>query len=305
MHQLLVLLLSLLLTPTGGYVAFYDSPKSRHLQFRPLRVSTPSAPLSSASSASSSSLSASSSPPETVTLFSPSKINLFLRILRKRPDNYHDLASLFQAISLGDTLTISKSAEDKFSCNMPGVPVDSSNLVLRAIDLVLSRTGRVLPLSVDLYKRCPAQAGLGGGSANAATAMWGVNELLGRPASLDDLVAWSGDLGSDVTFFLSCGTAYCTGRGEVMTPLPALTGAAGEKVTIIKVGEGLSTPKVFGALDYDGLSERDPEELLEEVSLWCGWEMGKTRHPMVDIYNTSLTNEHGASRVMRKRSVMN
>mmetsp|Transcript_42785 Transcript_42785/g.89740 ORF Transcript_42785/g.89740 Transcript_42785/m.89740 type:complete len:370 (-) Transcript_42785:191-1300(-) len=203
---------------------------------------------------------------ESLTLFSPCKINLFLRIIRKRPDGFHDLASLFQAVGFGDTLHLSlatKSDDDEFSCNMAGVPTDSSNLVLRALELMRQKTDRKdVFFNADLVKRVPAQAGLGGGSANAATAMWGANELMGRPATLDQLIEWSGELGSDITFFLSRGTAYCTGRGEVMTPIdPPIP--SGAKLSIVKPDLGLSTPKVFQALDYDQLSTEDPQMLCD------------------------------------------
>jgi hypothetical protein len=147
---------------------------------------------SSSTSASTSSESESAS--GALTLFSPCKINLFLRIIRKREDGYHDLASLFQAIGFGDTLELRSLAEegsvdsDLFSCNMPGVPVDSTNLVLRALELMRTKTGNLQHyFSANLIKQVPAQAGLGGGSANAATAMWGANELMGRPATLEQV----------------------------------------------------------------------------------------------------------------------
>eukprot|EP00667_Euglena_gracilis_P021213 EG_transcript_23198 len=113
--------------------------------------------------------------------FSPSKVNLFLRILRRRPDGYHDLASLFQAISLGDRLSLrllpEDAPDDVFECNMAGVPVDRTNLVLRAVDLLRQRTGVARRLHIRLDKTVPAQAGLGGGSGNAATALWAANQL--------------------------------------------------------------------------------------------------------------------------------
>ena len=128
---------------------------------------------------------------DTMTLFSPCKINLFLRIIRKREDGFHDLASLFQAIGFGDKLELTPLDEscesDEFECNMEGVPVDSSNLVLRALELMRRKTGVNLYFKANLLKQVPAQAGLGGGSANAATAMWGANELMGNPASLDEV----------------------------------------------------------------------------------------------------------------------
>ena len=128
---------------------------------------------------------AASSNKDSLSLFSPCKINLFLRIIRKRPDGYHDLASLFQAIGFGDTLELTVlDDKDDFECNMPGVPKDSSNLVLRALQLMREKTGVQQFYKANLVKQVPAQAGLGGGSANAATAMWGANELMGRPATL-------------------------------------------------------------------------------------------------------------------------
>lgn len=205
--------------------------------------------------------------PEKLVLFSPCKVNLFLRIIRKREDGFHDLASLFQAVGFGDSLELSpigkaeKKKSDGFSCNMEGVPTDSSNLVLRALELMREKTGIQQYFNANLIKQVPAQAGLGGGSANAATAMWGANEIMGRPASLDQLIDWSGDLGSDITFFLSRGTAFCTGRGEIMSsidpPLPS-----GTKLCIVKPNIGLSTPAVFKSLDYSQLSTLDAEKIL-------------------------------------------
>lgn len=204
---------------------------------------------------------------ETLVLFSPCKINLFLRIIKKREDGFHDLASLFQAIGFGDTLEMTPLIEeqekgrDEFTCNMPGVPVDSTNLVLRALELMREKTGVSMHFKTNLIKQVPAQAGLGGGSANAATAMWGANELMGRPASLKEMIDWSSELGSDITFFFSQGTAYCTGRGEIMTPIdPPLP--TGTKLCIVKPNIGLSTPSVFKALNYDELSAIDSNEIL-------------------------------------------
>ena len=128
---------------------------------------------------------------ETLQLFSPCKINLFLRIIRKREDGFHDLASLFQAVGFGDTLELTpisdEQKEDEFTCNMEGVPTDSSNLVLRALQLMREKTGIQQYFKANLIKQVPAQAGLGGGSANAASAMWGANELMGSPASLEQV----------------------------------------------------------------------------------------------------------------------
>ncbi|CAM9860950.1 unnamed protein product [Ectocarpus sp. 12 AP-2014] len=199
------------------------------------------------------------------TFFSPAKINLFLRILGKRPDGFHDLASLFQTVGFGDKIFFRKlpesAMEDTFNCNMEGVPTDGSNLVLRALDLFRKRTSSQHFYEVYLSKRIPPEAGLGGGSANAATALFAANQLAGNPASLEDLQLWSAELGSDITFFLSTGTCYCTGRGEVLHPQEPLPQT---RVWLVKPNKGLSTPVVFRHLDYDQLSLIEPAGLLKQ-----------------------------------------
>ena len=204
-------------------------------------------------------------------LFSPAKVNLFLRILRKRDDGFHDLASLFQAVDLGDTLAFEVLGDgakaDALECDAPGCPLDASNLVLRAIALLRARLehrAAVPFLRVRLDKRTPIQAGLGGGSSNAATALYAANELAGRPASESELVEWSGELGSDITFFRGpTGSCYCTGRGEVLEPVDALPA---RDLVVVKPAVGLSTPLVFKTLAASGYAtlrdDADPRALL-------------------------------------------
>jgi len=198
-------------------------------------------------------------------LFSPCKINLFLQILRKREDGYHDLASLFQTVGFGDTLFFKKiedpeASQDEFECTMPGVPVDNTNLVIQALDLFREKTGLNQYFKVRLEKQVPAQAGLGGGSGNCATALFAANELTGCPATLEDLEIWSAELGSDITFFFSRGTCYCTGRGEILAPMEPLPPTS---LYLIKPAKGLSTPLVFKNLDYNELTKEDPLEILK------------------------------------------
>mmetsp|Transcript_27863 Transcript_27863/g.49825 ORF Transcript_27863/g.49825 Transcript_27863/m.49825 type:complete len:440 (-) Transcript_27863:25-1344(-) len=204
-----------------------------------------------------------------VKLFSPAKINLFLRMIRKRPDGYHDLASLFHTVAFGDTLDMevlpTTAERDELKCNLEGVPVDESNLVIRALKLFREKSGVKRFFKCNLVKCTPAQAGMGGGSSNAATAFFGANQLCGSPASPQDLLQWGDDpvIGSDATFFLSEGTAYCTGRGEIVTPVPALPIRPGLSVYLVKPIYGLSTPKIFQAFDLSSVSTVDPEELLK------------------------------------------
>mmetsp|Transcript_63643 Transcript_63643/g.149161 ORF Transcript_63643/g.149161 Transcript_63643/m.149161 type:complete len:388 (+) Transcript_63643:41-1204(+) len=206
---------------------------------------------------------------DSVELFSPAKVNLFLRIIRRRPDGYHDLASLFHTVAFGDKLVLEalpdNAEQDRLECNLPGVPVDDSNLVIRALKLFREKSGIRRFFGVTLEKEIPAQAGMGGGSSNAAAAFFGANQLCGCPATPEDLISWGDDpvIGSDATFFLSEGTAYCTGRGEIVTPIDGLPIKDGLSVYLVKPNYGLSTGKVFQAMDLSALSTVDPEELLQ------------------------------------------
>jgi len=238
-RSLIVLLLSRLL-PSFGFLAL---PQSNPLR-SPTRIHA--------------------NPSSTLSFFSPSKINLFLRILSKRPDGFHELASLFQTLDFGDTLHLTPHDKpmDLLECSTKGVPTDGSNLVLRALKLMREKTGSRRHFHVILEKNVPAQAGLGGGSGNAATAMWAANSLLEDPAPLHQLVEWSAEIGSDVSFFLSRGTAYCTGRGEILAEGSALPAA---RLLILKPKIGLSTPAVFRALDLKGCSKVDPDRFVNDL----------------------------------------
>mmetsp|Transcript_11545 Transcript_11545/g.21166 ORF Transcript_11545/g.21166 Transcript_11545/m.21166 type:complete len:245 (-) Transcript_11545:251-985(-) len=144
---------------------------------------------------------------------------------------------------------------------MPNVPTDDSNLVLRAANLFRQRTGIKKGLKICLNKTVPAQGGLGGGSANAATTLWALNKLFEYPATQAQLMEWSAELGSDITFFLSSGTAFCTGRGEVLESVPRLQE---RDVYVVKPQQGLSTPAVFKNLNYNELSQEDPRSILRK-----------------------------------------
>ncbi|HEX8172636.1 MAG TPA: 4-(cytidine 5'-diphospho)-2-C-methyl-D-erythritol kinase [Thermoanaerobaculia bacterium] len=140
------------------------------------------------------------------------KINWSLRITGKRADGFHDLETIFQTISLHDTLTFTPAPSLTLTCDDPAIPTDESNLVLRA-----ARAVGATNVAIDLCKRIPAGGGLGGGSSNAAAVL----AEFGRTSILPDIAL---SLGSDVPFFLMGGTAYATGRGEVLTPMAPLSG---------------------------------------------------------------------------------
>ena len=142
---------------------------------------------------------------------------------------------------------------------------DERNLVMRALQIFAKRAD-ARPIHCRLHKVIPAQAGMGGGSGDAATALHAANRLCGFPVSQETLIEWGAELGSDIGFFLSRGTAFCTGRGELIEPLEPLPPAP---VYLVKPAEGLSTPGVFKALGLspnEELPGASPQALLDEFA---------------------------------------
>lgn len=152
----------------------------------------------------------------------PAKVNLWLRILGKRPDGFHELDTRMVRISLSDTLEAWRRPDGsglQFSCDDPSLPVGESNLVVRAVRGLEAELGRPLDLSIHLYKRIPHGAGLGGGSSDAASVLLGINESLELGLSRSVLGRVASALGSDIPFFLWEGACDCRGRGEIVEPL--------------------------------------------------------------------------------------
>ena len=149
------------------------------------------------------------------------KINLGLKILRRRPDGYHDICTIMQSVDLADQLSFYPAPEDRLTCSEPTLSTGPDNLVLRAAALFKAR----LPVApapsfhIHLVKQIPVGAGLGGGSADAAATLRGLNRLCGDPLGREELSQLASQLGSDVPFLLWGGTALAQGRGEVLVPL--------------------------------------------------------------------------------------
>ncbi len=150
------------------------------------------------------------------------KINLYLAVLGRRPDGYHEIDTLMQSVDLADRLELVPLASGDLEVHCPGggAPSGEANLVWRALAR-LKQCGRVPGgLRVVLHKRIPAQSGLGGGSSNAACALAAGNQLWGLGLCEDELEALAAQVGSDVPFFVRGGTQRCRGRGEVLEPQP-------------------------------------------------------------------------------------
>ncbi len=157
-----------------------------------------------------------------VTVDAPAKINLTLEVLGERPDGFHEIRSVLQAIDLCDLLHLEVGSEITFKCDMPGWSAEKS-LVNRAVGLLLETTGCKKGAIVEIAKKIPLMSGLGGDSSNAAAVLRGLNEIWELGLSREKLLGMAAQLGSDVAFFLRGGTALVEGRGEVIKPLPSLT----------------------------------------------------------------------------------
>lgn len=193
------------------------------------------------------------------TRSAPAKINLTLDVGPRRPDGYHDIRSVMQTIDLCDTLTAALVSTPGVHLSVTGeeadgVPSDAANLVHKAAvrlqKIAAARgtlAGNQSGMQIDLHKRIPSQAGLGGGSSDAAATLLAVNDLLGLDLSLSRLSAVGAALGADVPFFLTGGTALAEGLGEQVTPLPAIT--PNWPLVIVKPPVGVSTAAAYAALD--------------------------------------------------------
>jgi 4-diphosphocytidyl-2-C-methyl-D-erythritol kinase len=156
----------------------------------------------------------------TARLRAYAKLNLGLRVLYKRPDGYHELRTVFQTISLADTLEISYSPAKAIAIEMEGTPEIADNLAERSARVVMEAAGKGGRVHLKLAKNIPSGAGLGGGSSDAAAVLLSLPVLAGIRLPMERLAGLAATLGSDVPFFLYGGTALGLGRGEELYPLP-------------------------------------------------------------------------------------
>jgi len=194
----------------------------------------------------------------------PAKVNVHLGVGPLRPDGFHELRTVYLAVSLFDTVTAGPG--DGVSLTVTGegaagrgadlVPTDRRNLVWRAAELLAASAGVTPDATLEIAKSIPAAAGLAGGSADAAAALVALDALWGTRASREDLLELAARLGSDVPFSLVGGVALGVGRGEQVTPV--LSRTRWDWVLGIS-GEGLSTPAVYGELDRMRAGGRVPD----------------------------------------------
>ena len=185
------------------------------------------------------------------------KLNLGLRVHGRRPDGYHEISTVFQTVTLRDTLSFQAAADGslKLVCSDPSIPADDSNLILRAAKALRERFGVGWGARVELEKMIPAGGGLGGGSADAAVTLAALTTLWEIEAGAGELADIGARLGADVPFFLTGGTALGTGTGTDIRPLED---APKMHLVIVAPGVQVSTAEAYGALGAPALTKVEP-----------------------------------------------
>jgi 4-diphosphocytidyl-2-C-methyl-D-erythritol kinase len=245
---------------------------------------------------------------KTVFVHAPAKINLFLRVLGLRPDGYHEIETLFQAVDLFDEISLRETIGTK-SIRVPGHPdlETDTNIVMRAISWVEKRTNKMLSVAISLNKKIPVAAGLGGGSSDAAAALLGIRDLFDLDLTEDDLWVAARSLGADVPFFLKGGTCVGEGIGEKLTPVDlghdyvAVLANPGYPVSTAEVfrrySQGLTGHFREGRLSVLLAARPDLEDLLDnDLQPVC-----EAMHPEI-VTIRRIMEAHGARKALMSGS---
>ncbi len=211
-----------------------------------------------------------------VQVWTPAKVNLFLEVRARRPDGYHELATLMAAVSLYDTLEFTEetTGATALHCDHPSLSTGPENLICRAVQLARRESGRSDGVGIRLWKRIPMMAGLAGGSSDAAATLAGLNRLWRLGWDRDKMVRLGAELGSDVSFFFAAPAAWCTGRGEQIEPL-----RLGRPLDLVLVSPavGLSTAEVFRGVTVPA-EARDGAAIRQAATMGDVRELGRQLH---------------------------
>jgi 4-diphosphocytidyl-2-C-methyl-D-erythritol kinase len=224
-----------------------------------------------------------------VVVRAPAKINLFLEVLAKRADGYHEIATLMVAINLFDTLEMKALPAGKIelTCDEPALSTGPDNLVQKAAHALCETAGYSGGAAIRLEKRIPMAAGLGGGSSDAAAALMGLNDLWKLGLSATQLSSIGSRLGSDVPFFLTADAAWCTGRGEHVVPV-----TVGKPIWLVLVcpASGCSTAEVYRRVHMSAHPD-DGSGMLEALRAGNVEEMGKRLHNRLEEAASTVTQD--------------
>lgn len=199
-------------------------------------------------------------PADSFKLPSFAKINLFLRVLGKRTDGFHEICTIFQTVSLCDYLTFGKGKKITLTCDDGNIPTGESNLIVKAAEMLRENLGTKKGAKIHLEKHIPAPGGLGGGSSNAAVALLGLIKLWEAEIDFENLCEIGKTLGSDVPFFFYGGTAVGTGRG---TEIFSLEDFRKNYILIVTPKVDVPTAAAFAHLNASDLTNKGSKSILQ------------------------------------------
>ena len=218
------------------------------------------------------------------------KVNLTLDVLGKRPDGYHDLKSVMQSISIRDDIEIDVDTGKPWvlHCDKAGIPTDSRNLAWKAAEVYYDQMKlKTTGLEIRITKRIPTEAGLGGGSADAAAVLRALNRHYGNPLSVMALAELGSLVGSDVPFCTLCGTAMVEGRGERLRKLPDIPDCC---FVVCKPDFSSSTPELYKKIDETEIARRPDNQAMESAIL--AGDLGKISENICNVFDPVVTEEH-------------
>jgi 4-diphosphocytidyl-2-C-methyl-D-erythritol kinase len=197
-------------------------------------------------------------------LYSYAKINLFLNIVSKRQNGYHDIQSVMQTINIRDEIKIKNTGKGIIiSCNDETIPVDSMNTAWKAANLIMGKYGLIGGVSIDIKKTIPSGAGLAGGSGNAAAVIIGMNHMFNLQMTDDEMVEIAVKIGADVPYCLVGGTCLAEGIGEELERINDFTW---DNILIVKPEISVSTASIYGKVEKHMYNRYDMEEIVKRIS---------------------------------------
>lgn len=218
------------------------------------------------------------------------KLNLTLDVLGKREDGYHDLQSVMQTVSIRDDIEIDVGTGKPWvlKCSREDIPCDERNLAWKAARIYCD-TMKKDPngLEIRINKRIPTQAGMGGGSADAAAVLRALNDHYGNPLSIFALAELGAQVGSDVPFCVVGGTCMCEGRGERLRKLPDMPDCV---IVVVKPDFSVSTPELYKKIDGISIPKR-PDNRAMESALLAG-DLEKVAHNLFNVFDPVVTQDH-------------
>lgn len=218
------------------------------------------------------------------------KLNLTLDVLGKREDGYHDLKSVMQTVSIRDDVEIDVDTGRPWvlRCDVEGIPTDSRNLAWKAAEVFYEQTKRTTTgLEIRITKRIPMEAGMGGGSADAAAVLRALNRYYDNPLSIMALAEIGALVGSDVPFCTLCGTAMVEGRGERLRKLPDMPDCC---FVVCKPDFSVSTPELYKKIDAVEIAKRPNHQAMESALL--AGDLGKVAENIYNVFDPVVTADH-------------